>query len=428
MALAGTLKDFSLADIFQLISLQKKTGYLTLRSSTDVVTVTFLEGNVVGAESLHKRLEDRLGHVLVKSGRISKEELTKALEVQKQTLQRLGYILTHENFIDTESLKAALGIQMQQTIYRLFRWKDGDYSFEPHDTVDYDREYISPMSAESILMEGIRMLDEWPLIEKKVPNFTMIFEKVPLPAPPILEDRAQVPTFDAGDFFGDAPAAPAPQKAPAAPESGPVRLSQEEMATYQHVNGVFTVQEIIDRAGLNEFETCKALFELLNRQLIRNVIPALDESEEPRRIFSPQETLNRLVFPVFFVWLGISVLFLLPLQPFYHPLNHIPFGNHPGMRTLRTLEARLQLERVRGAIQAFQLAKGRLPESLDELIVGGYIPIMAKRGPFGAEMLYTPAKEGNAYTLAVPGPERNNAPNGEILEDLVITQTVQGGS
>ena len=96
MALAGTLKDFSLADIFQLIALQKKTGYLTLRNESDVVTVTFQEGSVVGAESLNKRLEDRLGHVLVKTGRISREELTKALEIQKQTLQRLGYILVAE--------------------------------------------------------------------------------------------------------------------------------------------------------------------------------------------------------------------------------------------------------------------------------------------------------------------------------------------
>ena len=80
MALAGTLKDVSLADIFQLIALQKKTGYLTLRNEADVVTVTFMEGSVVGAESLNKRLEDRLGHVLVKTGRISREELAKALD------------------------------------------------------------------------------------------------------------------------------------------------------------------------------------------------------------------------------------------------------------------------------------------------------------------------------------------------------------
>ena len=39
MALEGTFKDFGLADIFQLIGLQKKTGVLTMRGE-DVKTIT----------------------------------------------------------------------------------------------------------------------------------------------------------------------------------------------------------------------------------------------------------------------------------------------------------------------------------------------------------------------------------------------------
>ena len=38
MALEGTLKDFALPDIFQLIGLQKKTGVLYLRDERDEVT------------------------------------------------------------------------------------------------------------------------------------------------------------------------------------------------------------------------------------------------------------------------------------------------------------------------------------------------------------------------------------------------------
>ena len=48
MALVGTIKDFGLADILQLIGLQRKTGILTLDNGTDRVTVKFLEGAVVG--------------------------------------------------------------------------------------------------------------------------------------------------------------------------------------------------------------------------------------------------------------------------------------------------------------------------------------------------------------------------------------------
>ena len=65
MALEGTIKDFGLPDIFQLIGLQRKTGTLTLQSGKEEVTVTFENGMVVMADSSAKRLEDRLGHVLV---------------------------------------------------------------------------------------------------------------------------------------------------------------------------------------------------------------------------------------------------------------------------------------------------------------------------------------------------------------------------
>jgi len=82
MALKGTLKDFSLADIFQLIGIQKKTGVLTLKNDKEVVTVSFVEGNVVSADALHRRLEDRIGTVLVKSGRITEAQLQEALRIQ----------------------------------------------------------------------------------------------------------------------------------------------------------------------------------------------------------------------------------------------------------------------------------------------------------------------------------------------------------
>jgi hypothetical protein len=86
VALEGTLRDFSLADIFQLIGLQRKTGVLTLRAPEDVVTVSFLDGKVVGADSLNKRIEDRLGQVLLKTGAVTQEELDASLRVQMETL------------------------------------------------------------------------------------------------------------------------------------------------------------------------------------------------------------------------------------------------------------------------------------------------------------------------------------------------------
>lgn len=413
MALAGTLKDFSLADIFQLIALQKKTGYLTLRCDKDVVTVTFLEGGVVGAESLNKRIEDRLGHVLVKTGRITKEELAKALEIQKQTLQRLGYILVTESFIDGESLRTALAIQMQQTIFRLFRWKDGDYNFEPRDSVEYDRENVTPMAAESILMEGIRMLDEWPLIEKKIPSFDMVFERIPLPVPPVLDTRPDIPAMEEIVLDGT-PAESPPPKSAQQPSNSTVRLSQEEMAVYQHVNGIFSVQEIIDRSGLNEFEACKALFELFNRQLVRPVLPAEEVMEaEPRRFFFPSGALDGIIAPLFWGWLALSVL-LLP----FHPLDHLPWMESAVNRDEQTLRTRLTLRRVTEAITLYKLRNGRIPPSLGVLAKDGYIPMRSLADAYGQSFIYQATEDG--YTLAARDSK------GKIQPDLTIAAS-EGG-
>src|SRR5436305_8431969 len=177
MALEGTLRDFSLADIFQLIGLQRKTGVLTLRGKDDTVTVTFLDGKVVGADSLNRRLENRLGSVLIKTGTLSQDQLGRALEIQKETLQRLGFILTHYGIISADSLKQAIQLQILQIVYRLFRWKDGDYHFSQETTIEYDRDNVVPITAESILMEGARMIDEWPIIEKRIRSYDMVFRK-----------------------------------------------------------------------------------------------------------------------------------------------------------------------------------------------------------------------------------------------------------
>ena len=121
----GTIEDFALPDIFQLIGIQRKTGVLTLSHEQDTVTIKFLEGQVVEADTASDSLENRLGTVLVRTGRITQAQLTEALEIQRNTLQRLGHILVKRDYISQEELVDALRIQSSQIIYRLFRWREG---------------------------------------------------------------------------------------------------------------------------------------------------------------------------------------------------------------------------------------------------------------------------------------------------------------
>src|SRR5512139_3548897 len=231
MALEGTIRDFGLPDIFQLIGLQRKTGLLTLTNEKDQesVTVTFESGMVVMADSSARRLEDRLGNVLVKQGKITRERLDEALSLQKQTLQRLGHILASASAITTKDLRDALQVQISQIVFRVFRWRAGRYQFTPADSVDSDRENFVPMSSDFILMEGIRMVDEWPIIEKKIPSFTMVFRPVVDPA--LIEVASGAESDSSAGARGAA-----------ASSSGRIRLSAEEERVFRKVDGVRTVQ------------------------------------------------------------------------------------------------------------------------------------------------------------------------------------------
>ena len=204
MALAGSIKDFGLPDIFQLIGLQRKTGTLTLKDKdkAETVTVTFEEGQVVNADTSAKRLEGRLGSLLVKQGHISKERMDEALQKQKATLQKLGHVLVSDGYLKGEVLKKALTVQVSTTVFKLFRWKVGDYNFEAQDKVVWDRSHFDPMSADFILMEGIRMLDEWPIIEKKITSFNLIFRPVVDSSSMSVQDVSADGEIDGGSCSG----------------------------------------------------------------------------------------------------------------------------------------------------------------------------------------------------------------------------------
>lgn len=263
MALEGTLRDFSFADILQLISLQRKTGVLTLKHAEKLVTISFLDGCIVGSSTLNQHSEDRIGLILLKRGEITEQELSAALRRQEETLQRLGRILIESKVVSLETLRDALEQQILQIVYRVFRWSDGDYHFSQEKTVDYDRELMSPMAADSIIMEGARMTDEWPFIDQRIPDRRVVFAKVnPLREFEVVEDRDD-DFDDLGFSFMDAP------EEPAKPEPSEDRITRNQMTVYDLVNGRDSVDEIILESPLIEFETCKALADLLDRRIIR---------------------------------------------------------------------------------------------------------------------------------------------------------------
>ena len=416
MALEGTLRDFSLADIFQLIGLQRKTGVLTLRGKDDNVTVTFLDGKVVGADSGSHRLETRLGHVLMKSGMLTQEQLGRALEIQKETLQRLGFILTHYQIISEDSLKQALQLQILQIVYRLFRWKDGEYHFSQETTIEYDRDNVVPISAESILMEGARMIDEWPIIEKRIRSPEQVFRKKASGQEIVVVGGEDV---DEVDFD---PSATATRKKKAV-GGDKIRISEEEKSVFDLLDGKRKVGDIIEMSRLSEFDTSKALYELLTRDLIEEVrghAPAGAAEQAPVDELEVAETPVPLPLVLFLAAVAIASI----VTSFKNPLNSLrPMRGKPTRASapIETMKA-ISLERIQTigeAIEKYNVVNGRLPARLQDL-APYYLPPALLNDPWGNAYKYL--QQPSRYLVIGFTPE-NKADT-----DLFLSRGVEAGA
>src|SRR5882724_10938320 len=99
MALKGTIRDFGIADIFQLIGQQAKTGVLILRNDADEVRVYFKDGAVIRADSVTRPSQMLLGSFLVRADVLNQDQLDHALNEQRRSLKRLGVVLVELGYV-----------------------------------------------------------------------------------------------------------------------------------------------------------------------------------------------------------------------------------------------------------------------------------------------------------------------------------------
>ena len=119
---------------------------------------------------------DRLGDILVKNGLITQAQLDQAVAVQNtQRDKRLGEILVEREFIAREELHRYIRLQIEEAVYYLFTWNQGTFNFEA-DVAPDEQDFLVSINPESLLLEGARRVDEWSLIEKKIPSFDLVFE------------------------------------------------------------------------------------------------------------------------------------------------------------------------------------------------------------------------------------------------------------
>jgi hypothetical protein len=387
MALQGTLKDFGIAEILQLIGQQAKSGVLHLKSRDQEIHITIADGCVVRAEHAGRKARERLGMRLVRAGLIRASDLDRALDLQTRTLRRLGDILVEQGLVSTDDLRQMTTLQTTETVYTLFPWKTGTYNFEPG-VAEYDRRTVTPLRAETLLMEGFRQVDEWPMVRRRIPSPQMTFERLrPLEGE---KDRPRSVTVTLGP--DEEPTFGGPRER-SGEHSG---LGANERKIYSLAEPGRTLERIVDLSRLGEFETCKALLALLNLGFLKALEPERRSAADDLAR-SWREPLRRGA-----AGLAATVAMAALLAGIAYAISSRGLTQAPGLRdnTAQRFLARYQLGRLRGALEVYRLEKGDYPERLSELVEAGLADGRDLRYPWTEPYSYRRSTGG--YLLLPP--------------------------
>jgi hypothetical protein len=267
-------------------------------------------------------------------------------------------------------------LQATETIYRLFSWDAGTYEFKA-EPVESDTESITPLRAESVLMEGFRMVDEWPVIRRKINRMDICFEVLkPLPPP-----AKKVETSD-DDAFDDAFA----EKKKDENKGDFKSVGDSERAVYEKISPGRDVRRLIDVCCLGEFETCKALLNLINLDYARPV------SSDGK---SPTTERNGVLQKVGqgAGYLGASMAALAAVLFLVVQLSGaLSFASSPASSfsdpAAQRFISRTQAKRIEAALEQFRLEKGDVPERLDSLVEAGLLKPEELRYPWREQYYY----------------------------------------
>lgn len=234
MSLSGNLKTVSFPDILQLLATGSKTGILECKTQTRQKEVAFREGNIIFASSVNST-EDLLGSMLLRRGKISKTDLERAITLHKQTGRQLGTTLIDMNLFSKEEIGECLKLQIEEIVYNLFSWREGNFIFHEESTPK-NAPFLIEMSTMNVIMEGTRRIDEWMEIQKVLP-----------PDDVVLKMNGNPKT-----------------------NSDELRMAVDEFRLLALINGERTLPDLLSLSPMGEFVTSRAVYRLIVQGLIES--------------------------------------------------------------------------------------------------------------------------------------------------------------
>lgn len=322
MALRGDLASVDLAQVFQMLALNKKVGLLSIQSPRLWKVLYFDHRGVTLYYNPHTVL-DRAVATFVRVGRIQAAAVEEMREHASRNRLELIDALLAGGYLTEAELTAQMRYEVEEEVYELFFCKDARFEFlEGIDTMP-EREGVVDdrffFNTESVIMEAARRIDEWSYIAERISNGLEVFCRT--------------------------------GKRPDHQD-----LGEECAIVYDCVDGRRNVSRIVEVSGLSSFAVFKNLSQLLDGSFVEQ-LPAAELiriGQSCVREGRPQDAINLFEKAI---ELGVGV-------PEVHSMAAQAYeGTHEYENAIYHLkcdaEYRIAAGDVRGAAQRL-LAAGRL--------------------------------------------------------------------
>lgn len=266
MTLKGNLRDFSITQMLNLITLAQKTGTLAIHNQRGTAMVAFHKGKLAWAGLERKDIS--LSQILHQAKVITTTQFRTLKErAANMSDKELGLLLVNSGYVTQQQVLESLQAHYTAVLMRLFDWDEGEFYFENSAIIPEDRIPVR-MKLENIIIEGSRKAQELKTLKEELPNLDLALK---------FTDRPGVNIQN-------------------------IRLSEEEWRVVNLVNPKNTLLQIAKAAKLSELQMRRIAFSLLNAGLVELVrhedqltLPTLDKAIPGTTKEEQRNLVNRII-------------------------------------------------------------------------------------------------------------------------------------
>jgi hypothetical protein len=241
MALRGNLEDFGTTQLLNLVHLARKTGALQFNRQTngsqqgDLSELYFRDGKLIHA--LMDGYDGLLTSMLVKGGKLPPDQAQVIRQrAQDMSDKRLAMILIQNGYVTKQEIIASATRYIQEVVYHLFGWRQGQFHFEP-DKQPLSSRITVPIDLANIIIEGSRRVQESERLEEELPDLELSLQ------------------------FTESPDAKLKN----------IHLAEQEWKVISYVRPTNSLRKIAQATGMNDTQIRKIAYGLLQAGIVERV-------------------------------------------------------------------------------------------------------------------------------------------------------------